>query len=71
MMKWFRRILRGASATAVLFMFQACYGTPQVPYEELEAEAEAEAAPELVEEVTTEEISETEDESAVIQTLPE
>lgn len=69
MMKWFRRILRGASATAVLFMFQACYGTPQVPYEELEAEAEA--APELVEEVTTEEISETEDESAVIQTLPE
>ena len=69
MMKWFRRILRGASATAVLFIFQACYGTPQVPYEELEAEAEA--APELVEEVTTEEISETEDESAVIQTLPE
>lgn len=69
MMKWFRRILRGASATAVLFMFQACYGTPQVPYEELEAEAEA--APELVEEVTTEEISETEDESAVVQTLPE
>ena len=53
----------------MLFMFQACYGTPQVPYEELEAEAEA--APELVEEVTTEEISEAEDESAVIQTLPE
>ena len=69
MMKWFRRILRGASATAVLFMFQACYGTPQVPYEELEAEAEA--ATELVDGVTTEEISETEDESAVVQTLPE
>lgn len=67
-MKWFRKILRGASATAVLFLFQACYGTPPVPYEN---DAEAEAALELAEELTTEETVETEDESAAVQTLPE
>ncbi len=28
-MKWIRRILKGLSLTAALFVFQACYGTPQ------------------------------------------
>jgi len=27
--KWFRKILGGLSLTSVLFVFQACYGTPQ------------------------------------------
>ena len=27
-MKWLRNILKGASLTAALFVFQACYGTP-------------------------------------------
>lgn len=67
-MKWFRRILRGGAATAILFMFQACYGTPQVPFE---YEEEADAATELAEGLTTEETVETEDESAAVQTLPE
>ena len=26
---WFRRVLRGLSFTTALFIFQACYGTPQ------------------------------------------
>ncbi|MBO4264186.1 MAG: hypothetical protein J5871_05865 [Bacteroidales bacterium] len=29
-MKLFRKILRGLSLTSVLFIFQACYGAPQV-----------------------------------------
>ena len=28
MRKWIRRILKGASLTTALFVFQACYGTP-------------------------------------------
>lgn len=28
-MKWLFRLLRGASFTTALFIFQACYGTPQ------------------------------------------
>lgn len=28
-MKWLRNILKGASLTMALFIFQACYGTPQ------------------------------------------
>ncbi|MCR5827273.1 MAG: hypothetical protein K6G53_02525 [Bacteroidales bacterium] len=28
-MKWLRNILKGASLTTALFIFQACYGTPQ------------------------------------------
>ena len=30
-MKWLRHLLRGASLTAALFVFQACYGTPPAP----------------------------------------
>lgn len=33
-MKWFRNILKGASLTGALFVFQACYGTPQGPLDE-------------------------------------
>ena len=36
-MKWLRNILKGVSLTAALFVFQACYGSPQMP-EELQAE---------------------------------
>lgn len=28
MTKWFRNILKGMSLTSILFVFQACYGTP-------------------------------------------
>lgn len=28
-MKWFRNLLKGASLTTALFIFQACYGTPR------------------------------------------
>lgn len=27
--KWIRRMVRGVSLTSALFVFQACYGTPQ------------------------------------------
>ena len=30
-MKWLHNILKGASLTGALFVFQACYGTPQPP----------------------------------------
>lgn len=34
-MKWLRDILKGASLTGALFVFQACYGIPEPPlYEE-------------------------------------
>ena len=34
-MKWLHNLLRGLSLTGALFVFQACYGTPQRPdYEE-------------------------------------
>ncbi|MBP5637349.1 MAG: hypothetical protein J6X25_07540 [Bacteroidales bacterium] len=33
-MKWLRNILKGVSLTAALFVFQACYGAPQIPEEE-------------------------------------
>lgn len=32
-MKWIRRILKGISLTAVLFVFQACYGTERDYYD--------------------------------------
>jgi hypothetical protein len=32
MRKWIHRILKGASLTTALFVFQACYGTPPGPY---------------------------------------
>lgn len=55
MKKWFRNILKGISLTGALFVFQACYGTPQAPQAEPDAEVEApadapveEAAPETV-----------------------
>ena len=32
-MKWLRNILKGVSLCAALFVFQACYGAPQVPEE--------------------------------------
>lgn len=47
-MKWLRNILKGVSLTAALFVFQACYGAPQVPEEELDmaqVETKAEEAP--------------------------
>ena len=31
MKKWVRKILKGISLTAALFVFQACYGSPQIP----------------------------------------
>lgn len=42
MRKWLHRALKGASLTTALFVFQACYGTPPGPYEELEAVDETE-----------------------------
>ena len=34
MRKWIHRILKGASLTTALFVFQACYGTPMTAPEE-------------------------------------
>ncbi|MBQ7457888.1 MAG: hypothetical protein IJS70_01820 [Bacteroidales bacterium] len=31
-MKWLRNIMRASTLTTALFIFQACYGTPQRPY---------------------------------------
>lgn len=31
-MKWFRNFLKGCSLTGALFVFQACYGTPDAPF---------------------------------------
>lgn len=36
MNKWFRNLLKGASLTTALFIFQACYGMPQGIYDERE-----------------------------------
>ena len=33
-MKWLHNLLRGISLTGALFVFQACYGTPQDPFDE-------------------------------------
>lgn len=44
-MKWFRNILKGASLTAALFVFQACYGTPAAPPAEIPEEELAAADP--------------------------
>ena len=35
-MKWLHNLLKGISLTGALFVFQACYGTPQTPLEEAE-----------------------------------
>lgn len=48
MRKWLHRALKGASLTTALFVFQACYGTPPGPYEELEAIDETELVEEAV-----------------------
>lgn len=42
MKKWIHRALKGASLTTALFVFQACYGTPPGPYDQLEAVDETE-----------------------------
>ncbi len=44
MRKWLHRLLKGASLTGALFVFQACYGTPPGPldYEELPSSDEME-----------------------------
>ena len=43
MRKWIRRILKGASLTTALFVFQACYGTPVPdPKDQLSFEEETE-----------------------------
>lgn len=53
MRKWLHRALKGASLTTALFVFQACYGTPPGPYEEIQAvdgtELVEEAVPETPE----------------------
>jgi len=41
MRKWIHHVLKGASLTAALFVFQACYGTPPAPYELPEEEGSA------------------------------
>jgi len=59
-MKWFRNILKGLSLTSALFVFQACYGSPPVDYENLQ-ELETEILEEEVaaaEEEASEEVSE-------------
>ena len=38
MRKWLHRALKGASLTAALFVFQACYGTPPGPLDIAESE---------------------------------
>lgn len=43
MRKWIHRILKGASLTTALFVFQACYGTPiPDPQDQLSFEEETE-----------------------------
>ena len=42
MRKWIHRGLKGLSLTTALFVFQACYGTPPGPYEEIPATDETE-----------------------------
>lgn len=55
MKKWFRNLLKGVSLTAALFVFQACYGSPQVPQnqeeEELSVEEVADETAPLAEEL--------------------
>lgn len=42
MRKWIHRGLKGLSLTTALFVFQACYGTPPIPYEMLPESEEPE-----------------------------
>lgn len=54
MKRWFRNLLKGISLTGALFVFQACYGSPQMPYcpeAEEETEVPADVASASVEEV--------------------
>lgn len=44
MRKWIHRILKGASLTGALFVFQACYGTPPWPDYPVDPESENMAA---------------------------
>lgn len=56
MRKWLHRALKGASLTSVLFVFQACYGTPPVPGEMAQLnEPETELVEETLSEDTVEE----------------
>ena len=49
MRKWIHRILKGASLTTALFVFQACYGTPiPDPQDQLSFEEETELVDKLV-----------------------
>ena len=61
MRRFIRKFLKGASLTAALFVFQACYGTPVPP-----AVAEDEA---IVQD--QENSDQTKNESPVVETLPE
>lgn len=61
MRRFIRKFLKGASLTAALFVFQACYGTPVPP-----AAAEDEA---IVQD--QENSDQTKNESPVVETLPE
>ena len=42
MRKWIHRGLKGLSLTTALFVFQACYGTPPIPYDMLPESEEPE-----------------------------
>jgi hypothetical protein len=52
MRKWIHRALKGASLTTALFIFQACYGTPPGPAQDV---LEQDNATELIEETVAEE----------------
>ena len=49
MRKWIHRGLKGLSLTTALFVFQACYGTPPIPYEMLSESEEPELCQSAVE----------------------
>ena len=63
MRKWIHRALKGASLTTALFVFQACYGTPPGPYDQLEAVDETE----LVEQTPADDAGELEEEAVLAE----
>ncbi|MBR5723841.1 MAG: hypothetical protein IKX62_00525 [Bacteroidales bacterium] len=63
MRKWIHRALKGASLTTALFVFQACYGTPPGPYDQLEAADETE----LVEQTPADDAGELEEEAVLAE----
>ena len=63
MRKWIHRGLKGLSLTTALFVFQACYGTPPGPYDQLEAVDETE----LVEQTPADDAGELEEEAVLAE----